>query len=348
MKHLISASVISVMMATPAMADLTVKLSDVETKDTAASYQLEKVKKSPATRAEEGDMEWKLLGFGTYRDDVFSAFNMPSASWSVKIMESATTPGCYKVVNPFGSADCPYFGGKTFEGADLVIHAEDPDIVYMEYVELKGVRIQDTDDEGNPVAYQTYLCDMGGYYVDMYAEWGMGPDMLASMGIPFGKLKNGSISFESNAIILDIPEIDEQVTANESGLFRITLPGAPDYDLTVNIDDNCLENGELNASYLVGEDVASVKYLVVPGWKKDCTGALRESLLQEVAAEGITAIGGEIKANIPFGVHSLAAVAFNADGEPVESSITVCYGRTEDAENWIPLGKCEYSEAFLR
>ena len=336
------------MMATPAMADLTVQLSDVKTKDITESFQLKKAQKAHATRAEEGDMEWKSLGFGSYRDDIFSAFNMPSATWSVEIMESAVTPGCFKVVNPFGSADCPYFGGKPFDGADLVIHAEDPETVYMEYVELKGVRIQDTDESGNPVAYITYLCDMGGYYVDMFAAMGMGPDMLANMGIPFGKLKNGSITFESGAIILDIPEISEQVTANSSGLFRITLPGAPDYDLSVTIDDNCLDDGVLNASYMAGEDVASVKYLVVPGWKKDCTGALRESLMQEVAEKGIPAAGGEIKESIPFGVHSLVAVAYNAEGEPVESSIAICYGRTDDAANWTPLGKCEYSEAFLR
>lgn len=348
MKHLISASLLSVIMAAPAMADINVRLSDVKTTDITSYYQLKKVKKTPATRADEDDTEWKSLGVGTYRDDVFSAFDMPSASWSVEILESNVTPGCYKIVNPFGSADCPYFGGKAFEGADLVIHAENPDIVYMEYVELKGVRIQDTDEEGNTVVYQTYLCDMGGYYVDMYAEWGMGPDMLAGMGMPFGKLKNGSITFEANALILDIPEIDEQVTANESGLFRITLPGAPDYDLSVTIDDNCLDDGILSASYMAGEDVGSVKYLVVPGWKKDCTGILRESFLQEVAEKGTPAAGGEIKEKIPFGVHSLVAVAFNAEEEPAESSIAVCYGRTDDASNWISLGKCEYSEAFLR
>lgn len=336
------------MMATPAMADLSVQLSDVVTTDITSSYKLGKVKKAPSTKAEEDDMEWKSLGFGTYRDDVFSAFNLPSESWSVEIMESATTPGCYKVVNPFGSADCPYFGGKTFEGADLVIHAEDPDIVYMEYVELMGVRIQDTDEAGNPVAYKTYLCDMGGYYVDMYAEWGMGPDMLASMGIPFGKLKHGSITFDANAIFLDIPEIDEQVTVNESGLFRITLPGAPDYDLTVSIDNNCLENGELSVSYQVGQDVASVKYLVVPGWKKECTASVRESLLKELSENGTVATDGVIKDKIPFGVHSLVAGAFNAEGESVESTIKICYGTTDDAANWTSLGKCEYSEAFLR
>ncbi len=116
--------------------------------------------------------------------------------------------------------------------------------------------------------------------------------------------------------------------------------------LTVN--DNCLEKGELNASYMAGKDVASVKYLVVPGWKKDCTGSLREALLQEVSEKGAVAKDGEISDNIPFGVHSLIACAFNAEGELVESAIAICYGREDDSTNWTPLGKCEYSEAFLR
>lgn len=335
------------MMATPAMADFTVQLSDLKTTDITSSFDLKKIEKSMSTRAEKGDMEWKSLGFGTYRDDVFTAFGMPSAEWSVEIMESTVNPGCYKVVNPFGSADCPFSGGKPFDGSDLVIHAENPDIVYMEYVELKGLRIQDTDESGNTVSYVTYLCDLGGYYVDLYAGW-FEPETLASMGMAFGTLKNGSITFEKYAIILDIPEIEEQVTANSSGLFRITLPGAPDYDLTVSIANECLEDGMLSASYHAGEDVASVKYLIVPGWKKDCKGSTLESLEQKVAEEGILAAGGEIKDNVPFGVNSLVVVALNADGEPVKSHIAVCYGRTDDAANWTPLGKCGYSEAFLR
>ena len=52
MKHLISASVISMMLATPAMADLTLQLSDVKTKDITESYQLKKMKKGPSTRGE--------------------------------------------------------------------------------------------------------------------------------------------------------------------------------------------------------------------------------------------------------------------------------------------------------
>lgn len=348
MKHLFTVAILSAVMATPAIADISVPLSRLKTSDIPSSFDAQKPSKNLSTRAEEDGMDWQSLGIGTYRDDVFTALYLPSASWKVEIMESATTPGCYKVVNPYGVEDCPYFGGKSFDGSDIIIHAENPETVYLEYTELKGVGIQDIDDSGNLVTYKAYLCDMGGYYVDMFSAWGMGLEDVVGMGIPFGTLKNGNITFQPGTILLDLPEIEQQLYANESGLFRITLPGAPDYDLSVTLEESCLENGDLHASCIAGADITSVKYMVLPGWKKDSYGSARESIMQDLKEHGTEVTDGEIKAQLPFGVHSLVTGAFNAEGDLVESNIMVCYGRTDDAANWKPLGKCEYNEAFLR
>ena len=67
-------------------------------------------------------------------DDMFSAIDESFlATWDVEIEESETTPGYYRLVNPFGNGNCPYFGDKNnFKANDLYIHAEDPEHVWME------------------------------------------------------------------------------------------------------------------------------------------------------------------------------------------------------------------------
>lgn len=63
--------------------------------------------------AREKQDGWKQLGTGTFCDDMFSAIDESFlATWDVEIEESETTPGYYRLVNPFGNGNCPYFGDK--------------------------------------------------------------------------------------------------------------------------------------------------------------------------------------------------------------------------------------------
>ena len=63
--------------------------------------------------AREKQDGWKQLGTGTFCDDMFSALDESFlATWDVEIEESETTPGYYRLVNPFGNGNCPYFGDK--------------------------------------------------------------------------------------------------------------------------------------------------------------------------------------------------------------------------------------------
>ena len=71
--------------------------------------------------AREKQDGWKQLGTGTFCDDMFSALDESFlATWDVEIEESETTPGYYRLVNPFGNGNCPYFGDKNnFKANDL-------------------------------------------------------------------------------------------------------------------------------------------------------------------------------------------------------------------------------------
>lgn len=133
--------------------------------------------------AREKQDGWKQLGTGTFCDDMFSALDESFlATWDVEIEESETTPGYYRLVNPFGNGNCPYFGDKNnFKANDLYIHAEDPEHVWMEWQDM-GFSV------GN-YGSVAVSCMVGLY---IHSEIFTFEDLLnPDYGIEFGKLADG-------------------------------------------------------------------------------------------------------------------------------------------------------------
>lgn len=185
----------------------------------AAKTTLERVgaaiKKAPQSRAEGN---WTLLGTGKYTDDILTVTGMPLETWEVEIYENADTKGFYRVENPYGNGKCPHFEGEAFESCDILIHAENPDAVYMEYVELSNI------DLG--LGVPGYIGDMAGYYITM--GW-FDAETVIGMGMCSGKMVGGCVTFGKGDLIIDFPEFgDSGMTfkTNSSGAFMVALPGA--------------------------------------------------------------------------------------------------------------------------
>ena len=297
------------------------------------------VKKTPVTPAAVDAAEWNLLGTGSYTDDILTNTGLDSETWEVQIYENATTPGYYLVENPYGNGKCPYFDAP-FESCDFLLHAENPDAVWMEYVELKNIDFGLTDGTYCP----GYTGDMAGYYI---GEGFFDAETAIATGMCGGKMVAGSITFEPQSLLLDFPFFgDEGLTlaANYSGLFRVALPGAADYSLNVSCPENCTES-DLSFSYTAGADVAQVKYCIFKGMLSfESTDA---ELLATVKAQGNVATDGSATVTPESGINTVAVVALSAEGEIVGSDVFYCYGQHEEAEEWNTIGNAEYSEDVL-
>ncbi len=91
---------------------------------------------SATLSAREPETGWKLLGTGTFCDDMFSAIDESFLdTWDVEIEESEAKPGLFRLVNPFGNGKCPYFENE-FKGNDLYIDASDPEHVWIPLQEM--------------------------------------------------------------------------------------------------------------------------------------------------------------------------------------------------------------------
>lgn len=297
------------------------------------------VKKAPATPAAVDAAEWNLLGTGSYTDDILTNTGLDSETWEVQIYENATTPGYYLVENPYGNGKCPYFEAP-FESCDFLLHAENPDAVWMEYVELKNIDFGLTDGTYCP----GYTGDMAGYYI---GEGFFDAETAIAMGMCGGKMLGGSITFEPQSLLLDFPLFGEDgltLAANCSGLFRVALPGAADYSLSVECKENCTEN-DLMFSYKAGADVAEVHYDMFKGMLS-FEGTDTE-LLATVKENGKVATDGAVTVTPESGINTVVVVAMSDEGAIVGSEVFYCYGQHEEADEWTTIGNAEYSEDVL-
>lgn len=293
-----------------------------------------------APAATAADEEWTLVGTGKYTDDIMTNTGVNSATWDVEIYESVSTPGFYRVENPYGNGNCPYFDAP-FECCDFLLHAEDPENVWMEYVELKNIDFGLTAPD---VYCPAYTGDYVGYYV------GAGffdVETAIAMGMCTGKMLGGNITFEPESLILDFPLFEDEgftVAANVEGLFCVSLPGASDFKFSIESTDICTTDN-LSIAYNAGADIQEVKYDIFPGMLS--FEGTDDDLFISVKNEGQVAKGGSVTVAPQFGINTVAFVAISSEDEIVGKQIFYCFGQQENAEEWTSIGKAEYSEDLL-
>ena len=305
---------------------------------TPASLRLGKAchRTAPASGSPDQE-EWTLVGTGSYTDDILTNSGVESATWDVDIYESASTPGFYRVANPFGNGNCPTFPDP-FECCDFLLHAENPDAVWMEFVEMKNVDFGIMDGEYCPA----FIGDMAGYYIDAgYFD----AETAIAMGMAGGSMAGGCITFGKEELIMDFPYYPDGLTfaANLSGLFRVALPGAKDLTFRLEYDDICTD-GTLSFGYSAGADIEEIRYAVYPGLHSFMTSD--DALFDNVCSDGTIASGGLVSIEPEYGVNTVAAVAL-AEGRIVGKDLFYCYGQQENASEWTDIGQAEYSEDVL-
>lgn len=294
-------------------------------------------KQAAVSRVEEEN--WTLLGTGKYTDDIMTNSGLPSATWDVEIYESVSTPGFYRVKNPYGNGNCPYFD-EPFESCDFLMHAENPDAVWMEYVELKNIDFGLTSGEYCPA----FVGDYVGYYV---SEGYFDAETAIAMGLSSGKMFGGSITFDAETLILNFPLFGDDglsLAANVSGLFCVALPGALDYGLTIETESICTDN-TLTFAYKTGKDIAEVKYDMYEGLLSFETQD--DELFEKIKSEGKKAADGSVTVVPEYGVNTVAVVAMDADGAIVRQKVFYCFGQQDNPEEWTSIGNAEYSEDVL-
>lgn len=199
--------------------------------------------------------KWNDLGKAKWRDDFVTAiYGVSSVEYEVEVQENANQKGLYRFKNVYGEA-YPYNTAGNWDTSKdywTVINSTDSTKVY--------ISTQRTGCDWGYGAF--YVSSMAGYYL---AKGGEENEKKAEEY--YGSRTNGCIKFPTGSLLFCMPNYQNGAFfyANNSGMFRVILPGGKDVDYTYSVTAELCENGKVPVTFTLGEDITCMKYLVVEG-----------------------------------------------------------------------------------
>ena len=207
-----------------------------------------------------GATAWVDYGTALYREDLITTFfGVDNLVYEVPLQKNVVEEGYYRLVNPYGKP-YPYnepgdYDDKT--DSYMTINATDPDWVYVE--------------ESPTTMDWTYGIFSMTSYVQYFLNNGYTLDFIKSNAPQlFGKLKDGVITMPATSMLLSMAAYNNGAwyDSNGSGLFAVALPGhvIADYSLEWVYKGrftDLAENDFVRGEFTFGEDVESVKYVIV-------------------------------------------------------------------------------------
>lgn len=264
-----------------------------------------------------GATAWVDYGTAFYREDLITTFfGVDNIVYEVPIQKNVVEEGYYRLVNPYGKP-YPYNDPGDYDDKTdsyLTINATDPDWVYVE-------ESPTTTNWGYGIFSMTS-------YVQNFLNNGYTLDFIKSNAPQlFGKLKDGVITMPATSMLLSMAAYNNGAwyDSNGSGLFAVALPGhvIADYSLEWVYKGrftDLAENDFVRGEFTFGEDVESVKYVIVPAGTDvdEIIAGIKDGSIE---ATEVTASGdSEIPFNEETGNYMVVAVIY-AGGEPVSEEV---------------------------
>lgn len=162
------------------------------------------------TSSKDGAETWNTLGLAQYTDDIIAPlYSADCISYEIEIQESASRPGVYRLVNPYGE-NYPYNEPGDWDASKnyyLEINAQDPEGVYIE--------LQDLGIDWGDGMFSAY--SLAGMYLDN----GESLEDVKAAGL-CGTLVDGIITFPEKSLIAVLG--GDMYYANNNSSFKVVFP----------------------------------------------------------------------------------------------------------------------------
>lgn len=269
--------------------------------------------------------QWNPIGTGVYHEAIIPDYDSsfePGQEWNVTIEESTETPGLYRFI-PYHEFSKVAEWITEADDTYMVIHAEDPEKVWME--DFKPYPEYD-------IFWFTHMVPESGWE-DTPAE--------------YGRLADGKISFPANsmAFVNIYDENQRWFVANTTGAFAIELPGGQTVkDYTVFLSNPyCAADNSVPVTVTCSEPSAVLKYSLFKGAK-----ALDEELARQVAEDGTPCQSGVLDVTCPeHGMYTFVITSSDENGVLKSFKSAEIYGLYDNDSDWKSLGMTTYHEAII-
>lgn len=315
-----------------------------------------------SAEAPMGPETWHSVGQGMLRDDLVTHFwYVDNYEFPVEIQESDQVPGRYRLVNAYANYPLASTADLLDHEHSFVIDAEDPDHVWIE----KGCIGLNRNEIQAPGWEYVIWSIADNEYNNKFGDW---EAVAEYAGIVWGTLKEGEIVFPKNSLLVhyyqppkeEDPDgewtlpVDGFQLANGSGMFRLLLPGAKRYGVSVTQLDTQFEGDDITLRFAVSleENVSYIRYAYDFGDQYDAGPGLKA----ELTAGGGTKVNASeadmtrtLVISIPYeadGQYTLAVMPFDEE-DNAKTMQTITYSCAYNESEWKKCGEASYTEAIL-
>lgn len=287
--------------------------------------------------------DWQFADSVMFTDDMLNTlYSGATLRYKLAMESSASAPGIYRLVNPYGEKEYPYYGiltGITHLEGDhyMYIDATDPEAVFIRPSEI-GIQV---DNLGMPLTAVSYAYAMWKYNeratatFDDWINWGYG-----------GTFADGNFSFpkvQSLLLLTDLQSI-RGFQVNKNGGTTIEMSSAKDYTIGLNLSSFCW-TPSLRCDVSKGRDVKHVKYYTLP------VDAENSGVPADAVEMDITSGSFNIPqpAGAENGKYMLYVVTYGEDlTQPKLSASSRLYLQIEEpAEDWESEGMAQFTDGIL-
>lgn len=272
---------------------------------------------------------YQSLGMGWMTDDMITdLLDWQPVTYQVEILQDAEAPTHYRVVAPYGQA----FAEAVEEVNGKILSPDQYDSAGAKYIDIDAT---DPDDVIFRKTYTGFDLGSGEIFIGINSRLNV-------------TMKDGIISAPILGLAAGMGDSDAAIAVNRRGKFRIVLPGVElrNYDMFLRPATQCLTDRIFTGNLTLGNDVALVKYTVVPDLQED-------EILDYV--EAVADAGDEFTLRGVFSYtmdevnkETLIMVGFNAEGEQVGYVWCSYYFVDQSNEGWTSLGTAEFTDGFLQ
>lgn len=294
---------------------------------------------------------WEDMGMATYREALISHwFNIDNMEYGVPIQKDLTRPGVYRLVNPYGNyypltqqGVLSYASAPDGELEYMVVHAEDPEHVWVEY----SPTMLSVNTEYGCFRFWS----VAGYYIDNGTPV---EEVIAAHPELFGTLEEGIITMPVNSMLISMELYQEGgfYQCNDEGLFAIALPGYElvSYDYTATalfagVLKTPAEKNEAVVDFTLAADVAKAKFAMTEASVSEADAAAA-IVSGELEAQEITEGGRFYLPLEEDGKYRVTIVTFDAEGAAQETASCV-FEFTKGESPWQSLGYGVYTDDIV-
>ena len=253
--------------------------------------------------------KWDNIGKARFREDMMTTFfKLENVEYEVDVLENANQKGYYRLVYPY-DAKYPYNEPGDYDESKTYyfeIHAENPNAVWIP-VQSTGMAWGDYG--------MVYIGSEAGYQIVNKGESvdNLGSDLL-------GTLSNGVITIPAGKMLIAMMNYNNGglYYANNSGMFRVCLPGAVLTDYSLEVETGYSSDGVIPVYFKSGADIASIKYAAYVGSLD--AGAVATAAAAIASGEDKSAVSldmTQMAAGMKLdasGVYTVVAVGFDESG----------------------------------